>query len=130
MANKGFHLGKGITNETPLKWILLLPALPISALASLYGLVIFVRIRLGYWPTPMHPDPKYIYISYVIWYLLTFVFVLVYIVTSVIYLYKTRDRTLKAETAVLWVIIGFLFWYLYIYVLKNDPGRYIEWIFD
>ena len=122
--------GKGFFDDSPFKWILLLPALPASALVSLFCLVLLARIRLGYWPTPMNPDPWFIKMSYQLWYLLTFVLLIVYIVCSVIHLHNTREHALKVKTALLWFVIGVVSWILLIFVLKNDPGQYIKWLYD
>ncbi len=106
-----------------------LSALPAAFVVSLYSLVLYARTKLGVWPAPYTPDPKTIGISYIIFHLLTFGLLCAFLFT-VLHMSRRGHRIRSFRRAIPWIAITIVLWGLFVFVVKYDPGNYIEWLYD
>jgi hypothetical protein len=126
MANASSHTATG---DNLLRALRCFSTLPAAFLVSLGSQVLYARARLNSWPVAHFNDPKDIGVSYMIFYLLTLGLFLGSLIT-VFFMPQRRPEVRSLRSAVPWSILALVLWAFLIFVVKLDPGGYIEWIFD
>lgn len=109
---------------------LILAMSPLAWLALFYSLVLRVRIHLGVWPWPYHPDPKDIGFNFhflAIYYLGAMLPVLALgaLVLAGVIRYFVSDYRLWPVVAILDFSVILL-----IILIFFDFGRFVEWFLD